>query len=390
MEKMTAESQPAWLASEPVHLSTGVHTMSNGLTAHATSSEVQRRETNVQGRETSPRFVARDSRATGVVGQIVGTDPRLLDAIRQAELVAPLDSTVLLLGETGTGKELLARLIHERSARAGRPFVAINCAALPPSLIESELFGHEKGAFTSAVAAKPGLFELAHRGTLFLDEVGDLPLKAQAKLLRVLQDGQVQRVGGLHTAPVDLRVIAATNQHLGTAIRQKQFRTDLFYRISTFPIRLSPLRSRLRDVPLLARHFVRTIGAALRKEHLELDRDALDYLSSQSWPGNVRELHNVIERAVVLATGPRIGIELVANGNGIDLPASDTDGAIPLADAERQAILAALAAARWRISGRLGAAELLQVKATTLHAKMRRLGIRRPPKVPISSTAAPE
>ena len=362
--------------------------MTNGFPVHTAKVEGQR-ALDVRGSDNATRLVVRDHRATGVVGQLVGTDPQLLDALRQAELVAPLDSTVLLLGETGTGKELLARFIHERSGRAGRPFVAINCAALPAALIESELFGHEKGAFTSAVSAKSGLFEFAHRGTLFLDEIGDLPLKAQAKLLRVLQDGHVQRVGSVHTAPVDVRVIAATNQNLGRSIRHKQFRTDLFYRISTFPIRLPPLRDRLNDVALLARHFVRTIGAALGKGHLDLEKEALDYLSSQSWPGNVRELHNVIERAVILASGPRIGVELLATGNGFHLPAADTDGAIPLADAERQAILTALAVAGWRISGRRGAAELLQVKATTLHAKMRRLGIRRPPKVPFSSTTAP-
>jgi formate hydrogenlyase transcriptional activator len=362
--------------------------MSNGFPAHLTRSEVQRRERDVQGREGSARFVVREGRSTGIVGQIVGTDPRLLEALHQGDLVAPLDSTVLLLGETGTGKEMLARLVHDRSTRAGLPFVAINCAALPPALVESELFGYEKGAFTSAVSSKPGLFELAHRGTLFLDEVGDLSLKAQAKLLRVLQDGQLQRVGGLHNTAVDVRVIAATNQNLGTAIRQKQFRADLYYRISTFPIRLPPLRERLKDVPLLARHFVRTIGAALRKGHLELDAGAIDYLVSQRWPGNVRELHNVIERAVILATGQRIGLELVASGSGFLLPACDNERAISLADAERQAILAALAASRWRISGRLGAAELLEVKATTLHAKMRKLGIRRPPK--IQMTPKPE
>jgi transcriptional regulator with GAF, ATPase, and Fis domain len=361
--------------------------MTNGLPAHSTTLEDQPAR-DIRSHNSSPFPVVRDHRATGIVGQIIGTTPQLLDAVRQAELVAPLDSTVLLLGETGTGKELLARLIHERSPRVGRPFVAINCAALPPALIESELFGHEKGAFTSAVSAKSGLFELAHKGTLFLDEIGDLPLKAQAKLLRVLQDGHVQRIGSLHTAPVDVRVITATNQDLRTSIKRKQFRTDLFYRISTFPIRLPPLRDRLSDVPLLARHFARTIGTALRKGPFEIEKEALDHLTSQAWPGNIRELHNVIERAVILATGLRIGIDLVATGNGFFLPATDTDGTIPLADAERQAILTALAVAGWRISGRRGAAELLQVKATTLHAKMRRLGIRRPPKVGCSSTTA--
>jgi formate hydrogenlyase transcriptional activator len=359
--------------------------MTNGLPAHTTTLEGQRVRDS-QDHDSSPIPGVRDHPASGVVGQIVGTNPQLLDAVRQAELVAPLDSTVLLLGETGTGKELLARLIHERSSRVGRPFVVINCAALPPALVESELFGHEKGAFTSAISAKSGLFELAHRGTLFLDEIGDLPLKAQAKLLRVLQDGHVQRIGSLHTASVDVRVIAATNQDLGSAIRQKHFRTDLFYRISTFPIRLPPLRDRLTDVPLLASHFVLTIGTALRKGPFELEKDALEHLTSQAWPGNVRQLHNVIERAVILATGPRIGVDLVAVGNGFHLPV-DSGGAIPLADAERQAILTALGVASWRISGRRGAAELLQVKATTLHAKMRRLGIRRPPR-PRSATTA--
>jgi formate hydrogenlyase transcriptional activator len=359
--------------------------MTNRLPAHTTSDDHLVRD--IRGHNSSTPLVIRDRASE--VGQIVGTNPQLLDAIRQAELVAPLNSTVLLLGETGTGKELLARLIHERSARVGRPFVAINCAALPPALIESELFGHEKGAFTSAVSAKSGLFELAHRGTLFLDEIGDLPLKAQAKLLRVLQDGHVQRIGSVHTAPVDVRVITATNQDLGTAIRQKHFRTDLFYRISTFPIRLPPLRDRLTDVPLLARHFVCTIGIALRKDPIEFEKDALDHLTSRAWPGNIRELHNVIERAVILAAGPRIGLDLVMAGNRFHLPTADPDKAIPLADAERQAILTALAVASWRISGRRGAAELLQVKATTLHAKMRKLGIRRPPKLRCSLTTPP-
>jgi formate hydrogenlyase transcriptional activator len=303
--------------------------MTNRLPAHTTSDDHLVRD--IRGHNSSTPLVIRDRASE--VGQIVGTNPQLLDAIRQAELVAPLNSTVLLLGETGTGKELLARL--------------------------------------------------------FLDEIGDLPLKAQAKLLRVLQDGHVQRIGSVHTAPVDVRVITATNQDLGTAIRQKHFRTDLFYRISTFPIRLPPLRDRLTDVPLLARHFVCTIGIALRKDPIEFEKDALDHLTSRAWPGNIRELHNVIERAVILAAGPRIGLDLVMAGNGFHLPTADPDKAIPLADAERQAILTALAVASWRISGRRGAAELLQVKATTLHAKMRKLGIRRPPKLRCSLTTPP-
>jgi formate hydrogenlyase transcriptional activator len=312
-------------------------------------------------------------------GEIVGADTALSSVLRQAELVAPADTAVLLLGETGTGKELIARLIHERSTRAARPFVPVNCAALPESLVESELFGHEKGAFTGALARKPGKFEVAHTGTLFLDEIGDLPAEAQAKLLRVLQDSEVQRVGSTQSIRVNVRVIAATNQDLEAAIADKRFRPDLFYRLSVFPIRIPALRERAQDIPPLVRHYVGHIARRLGKSPMEVSPDALTRLVAYSWPGNVRELQNVIERAVILTSDRVIEAETLALP---DRPLSSAPviaaGIRSLEDAERDAILSALTGAGWRISGPGGAAELLGVKPTTLHAKMKKLGIARP------------
>jgi formate hydrogenlyase transcriptional activator len=318
-------------------------------------------------------------RTAGAFGDIVGEDAAFTTALDQARLVAPGDTTVLLLGETGTGKELLARFIHEQSRRAKGPFVAVNCAALPEALVESELFGHEKGAFTGAVAAKPGKFEIAHHGTLFLDEVGDLPLEAQAKLLRVLQDGQVQRVGSTRSAGVDVRVIAATNQDLEAAIAAHRFRSDLFYRLHVFPIRIPPLRERPGDVLLLARYFLGRVAVRLGRPPLELARGAADRLKAWPWPGNVRELQNVIERAVILSRRPVVESEAVVLAT---LPAANPaapDGEKTLAAIERDAISAALEATNWRISGPRGAARLLGLKPTTLHARMKKHGLRRPP-----------
>jgi formate hydrogenlyase transcriptional activator len=340
-------------------------------------------------------------RAAGSFGEIIGDSEELRDVLKQAALVAPADTTVLIVGETGTGKELLARLIHERGARARGPFVAVNCAALPDTLVESELFGHEKGAFTGAVARKPGKFEIAHRGTLFLDEIGDLPAEAQAKLLRVLQERQVQRIGGTQTIPVDVRVIAATNHDLTTAIAESRFRSDLFYRLSVFPLRLPALRERPEDIDVLALHFVRRLAAQLRKPVRELTPEVLARLRAYDWPGNVRELHNVLERAVILCQSDVLDTDLVTvvpmeqprrTSHGTTVvsppfpsvdpatrpvqPAHDPPTAT-LAEAERQAILTALDTSRWRISGPGGAAALLDLKPTTLHAKMKKLGIRR-------------
>ena len=316
----------------------------------------------------------------GAFGEILGESPAFADVLQQAALVAPGDTTVLLLGETGTGKELLARLIHERSSRAKGPFVAVNCAALPEALVESELFGHEKGAFTGAIGRKLGKFEIAHHGTLFLDEIGDLPAEAQAKLLRILQDGMVQRVGGTSAVRVDVRVIAATNQDLEGAIGAGRFRSDLYYRLSVFPLRIPALRERIEDIDALARYFLRRSALKLRRGVTDLSDEALARLRQYDWPGNVRELQNVIERAVILSPGGMV--EAAAIGAPPLSPSPAAPPARPevmtLADAERQAILVALEAARWRISGKGGAAEALRLKPTTLHAKMKKLGIARP------------
>lgn len=327
-------------------------------------------------------------------GPILGESTALRRVLHEMEQVAESDVTVLLLGETGTGKELLARALHERSRRSPRPFVPVNCAAMPEHLVESEMFGHERGAFTGAHLRKAGRFELAHRGTLFLDEVGDLPLNAQAKLLRVLQDGEVNRVGATQPTKVDVRVIAATNRDLARNVAARTFRDDLFYRLSVFPIRLPPLRERLDDIPQLAAHLVERCANQLGKRITEIDQQALDTLLAYSWPGNVRELQNVLERAVLLARDGTIGPDLIRLDNipvprhaeppGVEVPAEKpadrpSPPAAPptLADAERTAIVEALRKAEGRVSGSSGAAALLGLKPTTLHAKMKKLGVTR-------------
>ena len=320
-----------------------------------------------------------DVRTAGAFKEIVGESAALKAVVKQADLAAPGDTTILLLGETGSGKELLARFIHARSSRAKGPFVPVNCAALPEALVESELFGHERGAFTGAVARKPGKFEIAHRGTIFLDEVGDLPKEAQAKLLRVLQDRQVQRIGSTHAVDLDVRVVAATNQDLDQAITKHLFRADLYYRLSVFPIRLPPLRERPEDIPALAHYFAAHFSAKLRKGSEVVTPAALRQLQAYDWPGNVRELQNVMERAVILSEGPTIDANAVLMET-LSSPSVPTPGAsvVTFEEAERRAIVAALEAAQWRVSGPGGAAERLAVKPTTLHAKIKKLNIRRP------------
>jgi transcriptional regulator with GAF, ATPase, and Fis domain len=331
-------------------------------------------------------------RAVHATDAIIGESAAFAAVRGQVALVAPADSTVLLVGETGTGKELIARALHEQSRRARGPFVAVNCAALPETLVESELFGYEKGAFTGAVARKAGKFELAERGTLFLDEIGDLPAAAQAKLLRVLQEREVQRVGGTTAVPVNVRLVAATNQDLEARLQDGQFRADLFYRLSVFPIRLPPLRERRADIPALVAQFVRRYAERQHKPVPRLGPDVLERLVGYDWPGNVRELQNVVERAVILTQGPVMTAELCVLRQGseesapapapADAPAARAGRAgatvICFADAERHAILRAVELAGWRISGRGGAAEILGLKPTTLHAKMKKLGIHRP------------
>ena len=326
---------------------------------------------------------------------IVGHSRLFRQVLSQVELVAAADSTVLIVGETGTGKELIAHALHDQSRRSAKPFIAVNCAALPETLVESELFGYEKGAFTGAMTRKPGKFELANLGTLFLDEIGDLPAPAQAKLLRVLQEREVQRVGGTRPESVNVRLIAATNQDLAVGVQSGRFRTDLFYRLNVFPIRLPPLRERREDIALLAHHFVRRFAERQHKAAPGLTGEALERLSRYSWPGNIRELQNVIERAVILCRDSVIGADLlslapVVEPSDLSQPCKqDTAPAgksverrrtniIRFSDAERHAIVRALELSGWRISGPAGAAEILGLKPTTLHAKMKRLGIRRP------------
>jgi formate hydrogenlyase transcriptional activator len=319
-------------------------------------------------------------KVTGAFKEIVGESSALKEAVNQAALAAPGDTTILLLGETGSGKELLARFVHERSSRSKGPFVPVNCAALPEALVESELFGHEKGAFTGAIARKPGTFEIAHQGTVFLDEIGDLPKEAQAKLLRVLQDRQVQRVGSTHSIEVDVRVVAATNQDLESEIATRQFRQDLYYRLSVFPIRIPPLRERQDDIPELARYFAMHFSAKLRKNIDRVTPAALQRLQSYEWPGNIRELQNVMERAVILTRGTAVDadvIQIVTTSHPLPSVSSHADR-VTLAEAERRAIVTALDTAHWRVSGIGGAADLLALKPTTLHAKMKKLGIHRP------------
>jgi formate hydrogenlyase transcriptional activator len=320
--------------------------------------------------------------------EIVGDSAVLKRALAQVELVAPAGTTVLLLGETGTGKELFARAIHNLSPRQERTFVKVNCAAIPSGLLESELFGHERGAFTGAVNQKIGRFELADKGTLFLDEVGDIPLELQPKLLRVLQEQEFERLGGNRTQRVDVRLVAATNGDLAKLVAERTFRSDLYYRLNVFPIHIPPLRERREDIPLLVRYFVQKFSRRLNKAVEYIPAEAMDALANYSWPGNIRELENLIERAVLLSPGKQLRIPS-SELKGTSSPATVGDpsamvNALPAApittleEAERQHILRAMRQTGWRVAGPKGAAVLLGMKRSTLQARMRKLGIRRP------------
>ena len=311
---------------------------------------------------------------------IVTNSDSLKNVLRKVEQVASTDATVLILGETGTGKELFARAVHSISSRKDRPLVKVNCAALPANLIESELFGHEKGAFTGAIAKKIGRFELADNGTIFLDEIGDLPLELQSKLLRVLQEGEFERLGNSRTIKINVRVIAATNRNLEEAIANGNFREDLFYRLNVFPLRIPPLRDRLEDIPLLVKSFVQKASAKLGKNIKKIPKPVIDTLGNYTWPGNVRELENVIERAVILTNGsilemPELPRLKNVSVNSVSEFHSESQR---LNDIEREHILNVLSETNWIIGGKKGAALRLGLPETTLRDRMKKLGIKRP------------
>jgi transcriptional regulator with GAF, ATPase, and Fis domain len=320
-------------------------------------------------------------------GEIIGRSEALKRTLRQAEQVAPLDTTVLLSGETGTGKELLAHAIHNLSSRKGHTLVKVNCATLPAQLVESELFGHERGAFTGAHSKRVGRFEIANGGTIFLDEIGELPLDLQAKLLRVLQEGEFERLGSSHTVRVDVRVIAATNRNLEEAVHQGTFRSDLYYRLSIFPITIPPLRERREDIPMLVTHFVRQLGLKLGKQIESIPQETMDALLNYPWPGNVRELRNVIERAAIITQGPKLRLLDSLESGAIDqIPQPSVGAALQLEPArvqtldenQRSLIIQTLDNTYWRVEGPNGAAALLGIHPNTLRSRMKKLGIVKP------------
>jgi len=298
--------------------------------------------------------------------------------LQQVQLVAPTDATVLLLGETGTGKGLIARRVHEQSGRRDSSFVKVDCAAIPPTLIESELFGHEKGAFTGATSWKPGHFALANGGTLFLDEIGELPRELQAKLLRALHDGEIQRIGATEIEKVDVRVIAATNRDLERAVDSGEFRSDLYYRLAVFPIVLPPLRKRREDIPLLTTYFIGSAAASLRKTIKVIPDEVTDALVAYDWPGNIRELRNVVERAMILSRGDTLELESQLNlRRNQHVPAGNASQK-DLAAIERRHIVNVLEQCGGKIKGTGNAAEQLGLKPSTLRSRMKKLEILRP------------
>jgi formate hydrogenlyase transcriptional activator len=310
-------------------------------------------------------------------GEIIGSSPALRTALELVSIVAPTDSSVLILGETGTGKELIARAIHNLSSRRERSFVKLNCAAIPLGLLESELFGHEKGAFTGAITQKIGRFDLANKGTLFLDEVGDIPLELQAKLLRVLQEQEFERLGSNHTHKVDVRLIAATHRDLPAMVKQTTFREDLYYRLKVFPIHVPALRQRTEDIPRLVRHFVELFARRMNKKINDIPTETMDALVRYRWPGNVRELQNFIERAVILSPHT----VLRAPTSELEPFSAPRESKVPmtgLEDVERDHIVRALELSNWLVGGPKGAAARLGIKRTTLTYKMRKFGIVRP------------
>jgi formate hydrogenlyase transcriptional activator len=314
--------------------------------------------------------------------EIVGRSPALRSVLQEIDTVAPTDSSVLIYGETGTGKELIARAIHNLSERRERTLVKVNCAAIPTGLLESELFGHEKGAFTGAIDRRVGRFELAHEGTIFLDEVEDIPLDLQSKLLRVLQEHEFERLGSSRTMRVNVRVVAATNADLAQLVEEKKFRSDLYYRLNVFPINVPPLRERPEDIPLLVHFFANKFAQQMRKQIESVPKDVMTALVGYHWPGNIRELQNLVERAVILSRGSTLEIPLaeLKQATRAVTPANGTT----LEIVERDHILRVLDDAKWVIGGPTGAAARLGMNRTTLNHRLRKLGINRPQPAKVS------
>jgi len=317
-------------------------------------------------------YLKEEIKLLGEHSEILGQSLAMKKILAQVEQVAHTDSTVLILGETGTGKELLARSIHKLSRRRDRPLVTVNCASLPPTLIESELFGREKGAYTGALTKMIGRFEIADGSTLFLDEIGEIPLELQSKLLRVLEEGNIERLGSTKTLHVDVRIVAATNRDIAREVKEGRFRTDLYYRLNVFPIVIPPLRERSEDIPLMVWAFVKEFQKKMGKEIENISKKSMESLQSYSWPGNVRELRNVLEHAMIVTSGRTLIVQAPKPTS------SETPGVRNLEDMERRHIVSVLERNGWRVGGKGGAAEVLGLKRSTLYSKMKKLGINRP------------
>ena len=350
---------------------------------YATSTDIDDRKRTEERLRNENLVLREEIDRTSMFEEIVGSSKPMRQVVKQVEKVAPSDSTVLILGETGTGKELIARALHRRSRRANRAFLRVNCAAIPQSLIASELFGHEKGAFTGALQRRVGRFEAADAGTLFLDEIGELPMETQIALLRVLQEREFERVGSNHPVKVDVRLIAATNRDLSAAVAAGSFRQDLFYRLNVFPIMVPPLRSRAEDIPLLVEYFLGRYSNAAGKNIRRVAQDTLNLLKAYDWPGNIRELQNVVERAVILSEGETFVVDESWLKHESSEPIRSHEGLSALVGREAEMIEAALAESHGRISGPAGAAAKLGIPRQTLDSKIRRLGLdkygRKPP-----------
>ena len=337
-------------------------------------SQKKEAEAALRRSEEEKRYLEEELITTHQFEEIIGESAELRRVLKEVETVAPTDATALILGETGTGKELIARAIHNLSPRRNHAFVKLNCSAIPTGLLESELFGHEKGAFTGAIAQKIGRLELAHQGTFFLDEIGDLPLELQPKILRALQEKEFERLGSARTIPVDLRLIAATNRNLAKMVEEREFRSDLYYRLKVFPVHIPPLRERQEDIPLLVKYFVNQHARRMNRPIETIPSETIRALTRWHWPGNVRELENFIERAVILTSGTVLRAPL---GELEVIVESSDDSTVNLHDAEREHILRVLKEVKGMIGGPGGAADRLGLKRTTLNSKLKKLGIKR-------------